>query len=53
MEKDKVKIQFNLEANNFSLLQHDDYCSIAQIDFLHLGENRNKCYISEESVKKS
>lgn len=53
MKKDKVKLQFNLEANNFSLLQNDEYCSIAQIDFLHLGENRNKCYISEDSVKKS
>lgn len=48
-----ANLQFSLNSENFKLLENDGYCSIAEIDFLHLGLNRNRCYISEESVKKS
>lgn len=51
--EEKVNLQFNLNANNFQILENDDYCSIAEIDFLHLGLNRNQCNITEDCVKKS
>lgn len=48
-----TNLQFSLNSENFKLLENDGYCSIAEIDFLHLGLNRNRCFISEESVNKS
>lgn len=48
-----VNLQFSLNSDNFRLLENDGYCSIAEIDFLHLGVNRNKCNISEECINKS
>lgn len=51
--EEKINLQFSLDSNNFNLLENDGYCSIAEIDFLHVGLNRNKCNISEDSVKKS
>lgn len=54
MEKIKnINVQFNLNPENFKLLENDGYCSIAEIDFLHIGLNRNKCNISQECVEKS
>ena len=54
MEKIKnINMQFNLNPENFKLLENDGYCSIAEIDFLHIGLNRNKCNISQECVEKS
>lgn len=52
-EISNVKLQFNLSPDNFKLLENDGYCSIAEIDFLHIGLNRNKCNITEECVEKS
>lgn len=53
MEEKNVKIEFSLSEDNFKLLENDGYCSIAEIDFLHLGVNRNNCNISKECVEKS
>ena len=54
MEKIKnINMQFNLNPENFKLLENDGYCSIAEVDFLHIGLNRNKCNISQECVEKS
>lgn len=53
MEEKNVKIEFSLSEDNFKLLENDGYCSIAEIDFLHLGVNRNRCSISKECVEKS
>lgn len=53
MEEKNVKIEFSLSEDNFKLLENDGYCSIAEIDFLHLGTNRNNCNISKECVEKS
>ena len=54
MEKIKnINMQFNLNPDNFKLLENDGYCSIAEVDFLHIGVNRNKCNISKECVEKS
>lgn len=50
---EKINLQFSLEEDNFKLIENDGYCSIAEIDFLHLGTNRNKCNISQECVEKS
>lgn len=52
-EISNVKLQFNLSPDNFKLLENDGYCSIAEIDFLHIGLNRNKCNITEECIEKS
>lgn len=52
MEK-TVNLQFSLEPDNFKLLENDGYCSIAEIDFLHLGVNRNRCNISKECIDQS
>lgn len=51
--KEKINLQFSLEPDNFKLLENDGYCSIAEIDFLHVGINRNKCNITKECVDKS
>lgn len=51
--EENIRLNFNLDTDRFSLLENDDYCSIAEIDFLHLGLNRNKCNITEECVRKS
>ena len=48
VEEKNVKIEFSLSEDNFKLLENDGYCSIAEIDFLHLGTNRNNCNISQE-----
>lgn len=54
MEKIKnINMQFNLNPENFKLLENDGYCSIAEVDFLHIGLNRNRCNISKECVEKS
>lgn len=53
MEEQKIQLQFSLNSDNFRLLENDGYCSIAEIDFLHLGVNRNKCNITKECVDKS
>lgn len=53
MSEKTVNLQFNLDVDNFRLLENDGYCSIAEIDFLHLGLNRNRCNISKECVDKS
>lgn len=53
MEEKNVKIEFSLSEDNLKLLENDGYCSIAEIDFLHLGTNRNNCNISRECVEKS
>lgn len=53
VEEKNVKIEFSLSEDNFKLLENDGYCSIAEIDFLHLGTNRNNCNISQECVEKS
>lgn len=53
MEEKNVKIEFSLSEDNLKLLENDGYCSIAEIDFLHLGTNRNNCNISKECVEKS
>ena len=52
MEK-KIKLEFSLSEDNFKLLENDGYCSIAEVDFLHIGTNRNNCNISKECVEKS
>lgn len=49
----KVNLQFSLGSDNFRLLENDGYCSIAEVDFLHLGVNRNKCNITRECVENS
>ena len=50
MEKIKnINMQFNLNPENFKLLENDGYCSIAEVDFLHIGLNRNRCNISKEA----
>ena len=51
--EETVNLQFSLNSDNFRLLENDGYCSIAEIDFLHVGVNRNKCNISKECVEKS
>lgn len=51
--EETVNLQFSLEPDNFKLLENDGYCSIAEIDFLHVGVNRNKCNITKECVEKS
>lgn len=53
MEEKSVNLQFNLNVNNFRLLEEDKDCSIAEVDFLHLGVNRNSCNIDKECVEKS
>ena len=53
MSEKTVNLQFSLDSDNFRLLENDGYCSIAEIDFLHVGTNRNKCNISKECVEKS
>lgn len=53
MSEQTVNLQFSLDSDNFRLLENDGYCSIAEIDFLHIGTNRNKCNISKECVEKS
>lgn len=53
MEEKTVDLQFSLNSDNFRLLENDGYCSIAEVDFLHLGVNRNRCNISKECVQKS
>ena len=53
MSEATVNLQFSLNSDNFRLLENDGYCSIAEIDFLHVGLNRNKCDISKECVEKS
>lgn len=53
MEEKTVNLQFSLDSDNFRLLENDDYCSIAEVDFLHLGVNRNRCNITKECVEKS
>lgn len=53
MEKQKVNLQFSLNSDNFRLLEKDSRCSIAEVDFLHLGVNRNQCNITKECVEKS
>lgn len=51
--EETVNLQFSLQPDNFKLLENDGYCSIAEIDFLHVGVNRNKCNITKECVDKS
>lgn len=51
--EETVNLQFSLEPDNFKLLENDGYCSIAEIDFLHLGVNRNRCNISKECIDQS
>ena len=53
MSEATINLQFSLNSDNFRLLENDGYCSIAEIDFLHVGLNRNKCDISKECVEKS
>lgn len=53
MEEKTVNLQFSVNSDNFRLLENDDYCSIAEVDFLHLGVNRNRCNITRECVEKS
>mgnify|MGYP004495192011 CR=1 FL=1 len=53
MDNKTVNLQFSLDSDNFRLLENDGYCSIAEIDFLHVGLNRNKCDISRECVEES
>ncbi len=53
MSEATINLQFSLNSDNFRLLENDGYCSIAEIDFLHIGLNRNKCDISKECVEKS
>lgn len=53
MSEQTVNLQFSLNSDNFRLLENDGYCSIAEVDFLHLGVNRNKCNITKECVQKS
>lgn len=53
MSKQTVNLQFSLNSDNFRLLENDGYCSIAEVDFLHLGVNRNRCNITKECVQKS
>lgn len=53
MSETTINLQFSLNSDNFRLLENDGYCSIAEIDFLHVGLNRNKCDISKECVEKS
>lgn len=53
MSETTINLQFSLNSDNFRLLENDGYCSIAEIDFLHIGLNRNKCDISKECVEKS
>ena len=53
MSEQTVNLQFSLNSDNFRLLENDGYCSIAEVDFLHIGLNRNKCDISKECVEKS
>lgn len=53
MSDKTVNLQFSLNSDNFRLLENDGHCSIAEIDFLHLGLNRNKCNITEECINKS
>ncbi len=52
-ENKTINLEFSLEEDNFRLLENDGYCSIAEVDFLHLGLNRNKCNITRECVEKS
>lgn len=52
MEKN-LTLQFSLSSDNLKLIENDGYCSIAEVDFLHLGVNRNKCDITKECVDKS
>lgn len=53
MEHETIDLQFSLNSNNFNLLENDGYCSIAEVDFLHLGVNRNRCNITRDCVEKS
>ena len=53
MNNETVNLQFSLNSDNFRLLEQDNYCSIAEVDFLHVGVNRNMCDISKECVNKS
>lgn len=53
MAEKTVELQFSLNSDNFRLLENDGYCSIAEVDFLHLGLNRNRCNITKECVQKS
>ena len=53
MNEKSVNLQFSLNVDNFRLLEEDKDCSIAEIDFLHLGVNRNNCNIEKECVEKS
>lgn len=53
MSEQTVNLQFSLNSDNFRLLENDGYCSIAEVDFLHLGINRNRCNITKECVQKS
>lgn len=53
MNTKNINLRFSLDKDNFSILENDEYCSIASIDFLHLGVNRNQCDISQECVEKS
>lgn len=53
MSEQTVNLQFSLNSDNFRLLENDGYCSIAEVDFLHLGVNRNRCNITKECVQKS
>lgn len=53
MSEQTVDLQFSLNSDNFRLLENDGYCSIAEVDFLHLGVNRNRCNITKECVQKS
>lgn len=53
MKEQNINLHFSLNSDNFRLLENDGYCSIAEVDFLHLGTNRNKCNITKECVQKS
>lgn len=53
MKEETINLQFSLNSDNFRLLENDGYCSVAEIDFLHLGVNRNKCNITRECVDAS
>lgn len=48
-----IKLDFDLYSNNFKVLEDDDDLTIAQVDLLHLGTNRNNTNISKECVEKS
>ena len=46
-EDKQKRMSFHEYIPNFKLLENDGYCSIAEIDFLHVGVNRNKCNITK------